>query len=212
MHLYAFGSICRGEVVADSDIDLLALTEEKDDRFDPKKYSIYSYGRMQAMWLEGNPFSWHLALEARPLYASDGVDFLKSLGQPSIYQNCLLDCEKFYDVFRDARCSLSETDTSSIFDLSTVFLCIRNIATCYALGVLKNPDFSRHSALHLDGGLSVPVSPACYRILERSRILCTRSQGAGLSKDEMASALSTFEDIDTWMSRLVKKARDHERI
>lgn len=35
MHIYAFGSICRGEVDASSDIDMLAIVNGHDARFRP---------------------------------------------------------------------------------------------------------------------------------------------------------------------------------
>lgn len=44
MHIYAFGSICRGEVDSFSDIDMLAIVSGRDERFNPRDYSIYSYG------------------------------------------------------------------------------------------------------------------------------------------------------------------------
>ena len=171
MHIYAFGSICRGDIEPDSDIDLLAIVEGHDTRFDPEKYSIYSYARIEQMWSNGNPFAWHLALESRLLFASNNLDFLTSLGEPARYSGYVSDCEKFLSVFLEARSSLLEGSTSRVFDLSSVFLGIRNIATCFALGVLQQPDFSRHSARRLPGDFRIPVSQACYRILERSRIL-----------------------------------------
>jgi len=80
MHIYAFGSVCRGEVSRDSDIDLLCIDEgTQADRFDPELYSVYSYERIRELWSEGNPFAWHLWLESRLLFSSDAEDHL-SLG------------------------------------------------------------------------------------------------------------------------------------
>jgi len=42
MHIYAFGSLCRGEIGLDSDIDLLAIVDQFDERLDQKLFSIYS--------------------------------------------------------------------------------------------------------------------------------------------------------------------------
>lgn len=212
MHIYAFGSICRGEVALDSDLDLLALVKGHDDHLDPNKYSIYSYAKMALMWSKGSPFAWHLALEARLLFASDELDFLKSLGLPAPYTNYRQDCEKFFGVFLEAHKSLVESTTSRVFDLSSVFLSARNIATCFALGVLDKPNFSRHSALGLYEDFALPISQTCYRILERSRILCTRSQGPDITEQEVTVALSEFGAIEKWMNRLVMKAKEHERI
>jgi hypothetical protein len=121
MHLYAFGSICRGEILETSDIDLLAIVNGYDERLDPKIYSIYSYKRIREIWSEGNPFAWHLHLEARSLFLSDGVDYLKRLGNPSRYTQCEIDCRKFLQLFFSSKVSLLNSSDSIVFDLSTIF-------------------------------------------------------------------------------------------
>jgi hypothetical protein len=212
MHLYAFGSICRGEIDLDSDVDLLALVNGHDDRLDPAKYSIYSYTKMKILWDKGSPFAWHLAGESRLLFASDQVDFLKSLDQPSPYTMYVADCEKFLGVFLAARASIVENGASRVFDLSTIFLSVRNIATCFSLGVLEVPNFSRHSALQLFGEFRIPISMECYRVLERSRILCTRSVGEDISDEDSYLVLAEFDVIEQWMQKLVVRANEHDRI
>ena len=77
MHVYAFGSLCRGEIRPDSDIDLLAIVDGYDSRFDQNVFSIYSYTRLAELWNEGNPFGWHLFLESRLIFSADGSDFLQ---------------------------------------------------------------------------------------------------------------------------------------
>jgi hypothetical protein len=212
MHVYAFGSICRGEIALDSDIDLLALVEGHDDRFDPGKYSIYSYSKMALLWSRGSPFAWHLCREARMLFASDHTDYLASLQTPSKYLHYEEDCVKFAGAFRQARLSLIGNSTSQVFDLSTIFLSIRNIATCFSLGVLGIPTFSRHSALSLTGQFTLPLSPKSYRITERARILCTRSVGPALLQNEIVSVTCELNIIEQWMDTLVRAAREHGRI
>ena len=70
MHVYAFGSICRGEIDYGSDVDLLAIVERFVPELDPSKFSIYSYSRIEQLWDEGNPFAWHLATEFKMLFSS----------------------------------------------------------------------------------------------------------------------------------------------
>jgi Nucleotidyltransferase domain len=213
MHVYAFGSVCRGEITPDSDVDLLALVDGHDPRFSQQKYSIYSYKKMRQMWQDGSPFAWHLFLESRLLYGSDGKDFLQSLGQPEKYQQCVADCLKFLSVFETAQHSLKLNRESKVFDLSAVFLSIRNISTCYSLGVLGIPNFSRHAALSfVDGALSMPLTPVSYGILERARILCTRSIGQDISDAETDSVVEEFERVNSWMRAIVERARHYERI
>ncbi len=212
MHVYAFGSICRGEVELDSDIDLLALVQGHDDRFDRAKYSIYSYSKMSLLWSRGSPFAWHLYKEAKLLFASDSVDYLASRGEPALYLHYEGDCSKFQTVFRQACTSLREAQTSQVFDLSSIFLSMRNIATCFSLGVLGIPDFSRHAALSLTGSFKLPLSPESYRVTERARILCTRSVGQDLEPEEISSLLSELGEVEQWMDKIVQSARKHGRV
>ena len=102
LHLYAFGSICRGEIDTSSDIDLLACLFEPNPSIDPSKFSIYTYDRIKQMWKEGNPFSWHLHLESNLIYSSDGVNFLEELREPSKYNAVTSDCNKFLNIFSES--------------------------------------------------------------------------------------------------------------
>ena len=208
MHIYAFGSICRGEINIDSDVDLLAIVSGFDDRFNPDTYSICSYRQIEQIWIEGNPFAWHLAIESRLLFSSDGSDFLEAKGNPARYDLCLRDCEKFQALFHDARSSIDLRSTTLTFDLSMIFLAIRNFSTCYSMGVLDKPDFSRHAALRIgDRSLSVPEE--VYKILERARILCTRGHGAAITKSEAELAVKHFPAIHQWMSKRMLEVSGH---
>jgi hypothetical protein len=211
MHIYAFGSLCRGEIGLDSDIDLLAIADHYNPLLDKKLFSIYSYRRIQELWLEGNPFSWHLSLEARLIYGFDERDYLRELGTPNKYQRYVDDCHKFFSLFKDARISLDVANSCTVFDLSTIFLGIRNFASCFSLGVRGVPDFSRNSATHL-GDDSIPIDAITYRIFERARILCTRGYGPMISLDEIRVAIQSLSEVDNWMSRLYRKAEHHERL
>lgn len=208
MHIYAFGSICRGEVTFGSDVDVLAITVGLNSRFDPDVYSVYSYARLKQLWHQGNPFAWHLALESRLLYASDGKDFLRDLGSPASYVGAVQDCEKFFRIFNEARLALQTGTLSPHFELSTVFLATRNFATCYSLGgATDKPDFSRSAALRL-GEDSLPVSSGVYSILERCRLLSTRGLGITPEQKEVAEALSQLHHIETWMVSLLKRVAE----
>jgi len=204
MHIYAFGSVCRGDVSFGSDVDLLAIVHGHDSRFNTEDYSIYSYERVKEIWSEGNPFAWHLSLEAKLLYASDRLDFLESLGRPMHYRECRQDCERFFALFQEARESLKLHTRSMVFDLSMVFLAIRNFATCFSLGKLPGPDFSRNSALHL-GAYNLSISTETYDVLERARLLSTRAVGPPVTDYEAASAFAQLPRIEEWMINLLKE-------
>jgi hypothetical protein len=211
VHIYAFGSICRGDIRQGSDIDLLALVDGYDSRFDPDTFSVYSYSRIGDLWAEGNPFAWHLFLESRLVFASDQRDFLKTLGSPEAYVNCVRDCEKFYSVFEEAGESILSRAKSRVFELSTIFLSIRNIATCFSLGTGAKPDFSRHSAQHLATS-SIRLRGNVYSVLERARILSTRGKGQNITDEEVDLVRNALQNVKEWMEHLVIEARAHERI
>jgi hypothetical protein len=211
MHIYAYGSICRGEISIDSDIDLLAVGARDRNPLDPDTYSIYSYERLEQLWQDGNPFAWHLALEARLLYSSDGRDYLQDLGKPRRYRHAARDCRSFAALFHEACISFDKEPHINVFDLSSIFLSIRNMATCFSLGVLNRPDFSRSSALHL-GQDSVPISQTSYRVLERARILCTRGYGPPLTAAEISLVGEELHGLADWMDQIAKRASEYERV
>lgn len=188
---------------------MLALVDGKDTRFDPDIFSIYSYKRLGELWAQGNPFAWHLALESRLVFASDGGDHIAQLGMPSPYHDCVNDCVKFYTLFLEARESLMRDKRAMVFDLSTIFLSIRNIATCYSLGVYGRPDFSRHSAIRLPDGEAVHISPDAYATIERARILTTRGHGNSIREADSERVEAELECIAQWMLDLVERAKTH---
>jgi Nucleotidyltransferase domain len=202
VHIYAFGSVCRGEVDIASDIDMLAVVNGHDARFKPSDYSVYSYGRIKEIWEQGNPFAWHLFLESKMVYSEDASDYFRIIGEPKAYSSGFTDCKKFYEIFLTAKDSLERTNLTEIFDLSSVFLAVRNFATCYSLSKGVKPDFSRSSARNL-GAESVPINDSNYSLLERSRVLCTRGIGEILNIQEIAEVKLSLSTIDCWMKNLI---------
>jgi len=198
-HLYAFGSVCRGEIDKSSDIDLLACLSEPNPGIEPCRFSIYSHERIRDLWSEGNPFAWHLHLESKLIYSSDGNDFISNLGQPTIYSKLIDDCEKFRSLFSESLGSLTTTSNSTTFDISCMFLATRNFATCYSLG-LGVPIFSRYSPLMLDSQL--PISKKEFDIYVRARILSTRGYGDPLSNNDVNSVKKSAYAIVEWMNEL----------
>jgi nucleotidyltransferase-like protein len=209
MHIYAFGSLCRGDIDRYSDVDLLAIVDSYDPRFDVGKFSVYSYARISDLWREGNPFAWHLHLEAQLLYANNGEDYIRQLGAPLAYSNCAADCEKFFELYREACESLVGGSSSIVFDLGTIFLSIRNFATCYSLSYAALPTFSRRSALELEED-SLEISEQVFSVIERARILSTRGIGDNIAKPELFAVFTEFKRIENWMVTLLGKVKKNE--
>lgn len=206
MYIYIFGSICRGEIDAFSDVDLLAITNsnEKKNDFDTQIFSIYKEKRLIELWNEGNPFAWHLHLESKLVYSDNNLDIIKQMGEPNEYIKLLDDLSKFYNLFIESLNSLRNSNDSSIFDLSMIFLAIRNLASCYSLGHIKEPNFSRDSALTLKYD-SLKISRECFNILERARILSTRGLGNLITDSEMKTVLIEIDIISKWFQLITKK-------
>lgn len=202
MHIYAFGSVCRGEIDLDSDIDLLAICDKNVDRFNSEIYSVYSYQRISELWAEGNPFAWHLATESQVLYSSDKKNYIEELGLPCEYRKCKEDCYKFFNLYCNAIDSIQSEGNSLIFEMSTLFLALRNFATCYLLGMRNIKNFSRRSALQM-GERSINLSESTYDLLKRSRILSIRGSGKMIQNKEIESSIDEIKSIRSWMEGLL---------
>lgn len=208
MYIYAFGSICRGEIDLFSDIDMLAIMKETDNSttLDPNKFSIYTEEKIKDYWISGNPFSWHLFFESSLVYSDNKKDFLKSLGKPKAYTDGIKDMLKFQSIFFDSLNGLESNEFTYIFELSTIFLCIRNFATCYSLH--KNqPNFSRNSALSL-GCKSLKINPDVYNILEESRLLATRGYGKIYPKSDINKIVLELDKANLWMNDLLRNENE----
>jgi len=199
LHIYAFGSLCRGEISPASDIDLLAAVTGANE-LSRSMFSIYSHRKLARIWAEGNPFSWHLHLEAKLIFASDGTDFLLRLGRPAKYTKAAEDCARFLTLFRAAHESAKRSRSCIIFDLSAAFLGLRNFSSCLLLG-RDQADFSRNVALKIND-LAFPGDPRDYKTLEQARLLCTRGYGALPSTDAIESAIKSLPFIEIWMTKL----------
>jgi hypothetical protein len=206
MHIYAFGSICRGDISQESDIDLLALVEGRDSRLNQDKFSIYSYKRIAELWEKGNAFAWHLALESRLIYSEDGSDFLGELGAPTSYEAGPTDCERFRDIFESSLAAIEEGSPSLVFELSTIFLALRNIGTCFSLAKLEKPTFGRDSARSL-GRHSLNISEEIYMLLMRSRLLSTRGTGEDIGNIDRKTLLSELARCEDWIMFICREVK-----
>jgi hypothetical protein len=203
MHIYIFGSTCRGDISRTSDVDMLALIDEDSSSIGNPLFSEYSYTKMESLWRAGHPFAWHLLNESRLVFSGNGIDVIKSYGLPAPYETCTADCRKFLSLFLSAKDSLSSDRTSAVFDLGMIFLAARNIATCFSLGTLGHGVFARDAAKRL-GDMSIPITLDAYEILERARILSSRADGDEISDHEITSVVSILGDIEEWMRGIVR--------
>lgn len=201
-NIYAFGSVVRGEIDEYSDIDLLLITDEKIKHIDSSKYSIYTPDRIKEMYIEGNPFAWHLYYESKLIF-SDNMDFLADLGKPSVYKNAYNDLIKFKNLFTDSVNSIFEDKLSIMFDLAMIFLSLRNFATCYSLDNYKKPIFSRISFEKLfDYPLNLDYR--VKKLLMMSRISSTRGIIYDLDEIEVSLLLEEINNISNWFNVILQ--------
>ena len=203
MNIYAFGSICRGDVSPTSDIDVLVIGDD-DGMINKDIFTHYKPSGILNLWITGNPFAWHLYLESRLVYSSDGEDFISTLGSPQPYRQGTSDCEKFRALFHEAWNSLLNSRETEVYDLSVVFLSLRNFATCYSLSNSPKPNFSRRSALAL-GDRSIPVSATAFAALEQARMLSVRGRGSEPTASEVEEAMASLPLISQWMDGLLEE-------
>lgn len=199
MHIYIFGSVCRGEVDLGSDVDLLACVPCREGQFDPNVYSIYTYDKLKKLWQDGSAFAWHLHLESKLVFSSDGTNFLKSLGSPSEYVLGDTDCQKFNSLFETSSNELEVSEKNYVFNISCMFLAIRNFATCHSLQK-GQPVFSRNSPMLVNPPLD--IDPSIFSILVRARLLSTRGYGEVIENFEVARVLKATKNIAAWMHDL----------
>lgn len=202
MHIYIFGSICRGDVKQDSDIDMLAIVSNHNRNLSKDTFSIYSYKRIYSLWQEGSPFAWHLHFESKLVYSPNRSDYILNLGIPNRYEKCLADCFKFYTIFKNAKTSLENSANSTIFDFSSIFLSIRNIATCFSIYKFEKGTFSRNSALNIQE-FSITIPDNVYKTLSFSRLVSTRGLKHEISQSEIADVKAHLNDIERWMNILL---------
>ncbi|TLV00403.1 nucleotidyltransferase domain-containing protein [Dyadobacter luticola] len=207
MEIYAFGSLTRGEVDKYSDYDFLILRESHEKIGDLNKddFSIYTYKRIDNLWKEGNPFAWHLFKESKCIFTSLDSPYIPSLKMPKNYMKCESDLERFYQLYLDAKNSLLASNISTDFDLSMIFLAIRNFASCFALGILGECVFSRNSA-RMIGKYSLDIVNDAYGILIKARVLATRGIGATATEEEVSVILKSLSQIDIWFNSLIKES------
>jgi len=201
MNIYIFGSVVRGEIDKYSDIDLILISDESLVDIDVNKYSIYTSDRIKELYKEGNPFAWHLYYESKLVYSS-GEDFLRNLGRPEKYINCKSDLLKFKQLFNDSVDSIKENDFSIVFDLSMIFLAIRNFATCFTLGCYERPIFSRRSFEKLSD-FPLILDERITDLLMMSRISSTRGVNYNIDDEYLSLFKENIDKIDKWFNQIL---------
>lgn len=210
-YIYAFGSICRGELDSSSDIDVLVIHSNEFNKLKNRNYSYYKKETLKELWEEGNPFAWHLHKEARIIYSINNEDFIAKLKTPNTYRCLVKDLKYLNEIFREAFSSINANEDSIEFDLSTIFLVIRNVATCYELGVNQKFCFTRDSAIQVSDN-KLRIDELAYNTLKKCRILSTRGFGENPTSHEIESVKNSLPLIQDWINQSITKSENYESI
>jgi len=172
--LYAFGSIVRGEIDALSDVDILAIITDSsivniEFRSD---WSVYSKDNIASYFRDGKLFAWHLYLESKCIFSDADTDFLMSLGRPNDYTESKDDIAGFIEMIKDCFVSIENKDSSLIYEIGLLAVCIRDIAMCASWSLCDKPVFSRVAPFLLP--INSPVSLVLYNEMYKARFSNTR--------------------------------------
>lgn len=204
MWIYIFGSLSRGEIDANSDVDTLCICQPNEKSLTPNKMQSYSETYLKEMFNNGELFAHHLYLESKLVYSSDGVDLIRKLGKPAAYNNWEGDFESFINV---ALFSINEilTKGQTVFRKGLLYMSLRDIAMIYSQIKMNTPNFSKYSPYHID--ISLDVDADEYESLRLCRISSTR----GTSNETIYNELSEtcFNNSRDWVFKLQEWNKSH---
>lgn len=197
MWIYIFGSLSRGEVDANSDVDALCVYKPNESKNIPSSMQGYTDSCLKEIFDNGDLFAHHLYLESKLVYTSDGTDIVRNIGKPSPYTIWEHDFDSFIDV---ALFAINEiiTKGQSVFRLGLLYMSMRDIAMIYSQVKMNISDFSKYSPYNTDIQLKVDLDE--YEILRLCRISSTR----GISNDKIYLKISElcFLKSRDWVIKL----------
>jgi len=201
VELHVFGSIIRGEIHPNSDIDVLAIPVSLGLNVAPKSWSVYSKDTLSTYFREGKLFAWHLYLESKLIYSPLNTPFLSSLGAPASYRNAISDIETLTKILESSINELASNTPNVVFELGLVYTAIRDIAMSASWHMLSKPSFSSNSPYLLP--LECPLPKDHYNMARLARHISTRGGGPKLNPDFHSAAASVITaPIRDWANQL----------
>lgn len=214
MQAAIFGSSARGSSDSSSDFDVIAVIEDAAEvdkealraRFNGLArrkvgLSIYSVGRLKAMWLSGSPFAWHLHLEARP-FPGFRCEFLNGWGCPESYRSAAHDCEMMVSIIDSAGERLRGTAINcECYEAGLLYVGARNIGMFASSALTGAFDFSRLAPFSLQDVLPFPMTRSEFDVLVRARHATTR--GSVVPELDRKWLISASAKLSHWASSIV---------
>ncbi len=197
-----FGSAARGDQDIDSDLDILVVADDvseikiekiKSDFPAQAEFSIYSTARLQTMFSEGHLFAWHIFLESVVHPVNQREDWNEIFSKPNPYKDALVDISNFLLLAEDCRNSILN-GSDVVFEAGILHLVLRNLGMILQYEKTGVADFSRFSAMRIDGDFKNPLSNYQHDLL----LSCRRFSKRGILHitpeiDEIRLILDTLQ-------------------
>ena len=182
MEFYVYGSITRGELDQNSDVDILCLIDESEDVNGrvPLNFSIYSKGRIKQHYEHGTLFAWHLYRDSRLIFPIEG-GFLKKIGSPKEYSSSYEDLGLLNELLRKAIANIQDSQINLIYELGLVYVSVRNIATIASWFLPEGLCCSRYVPYYIKE-IGFPLKKEDYEVLIACRHATTRGRKVQLDK------------------------------
>jgi hypothetical protein len=199
---YAFGSLCRGEPDAGSDLDILVITDQANATKEiPQGWSKYSPMRVRELFARGTLFAWHLYLEAVPLWPRNGQGFVLRVGPPSHYKSARREIRDLRRILIGALAELSRGTPSEVYEFGLVALACRDIAMAASLTINGSFNFSRHAPLRLKQ-TPFPLTKAKWDYLLACRRATTRGGSFLRNRRTERHIVAEAENLLNWSSKI----------
>ncbi len=211
---YVFGSVGRGDQDSKSDLDILAVVENRTGKVSDSvvlahipielrslKPSISWYGgdRVREMFRNGELFAWHIYKETIPLF--DPQKFVSGLGRPAEYREFVADVSSFHHILTGIPSQIALNKNNAIYEAGLIYVCLRNMAMAASWALCEFPDFSRHSPFRLVGVSACPISAEEYELA----MACRMASQRGLAPPPCVSrefVIEIFDRLDPWVQEL----------
>ena len=199
--IYIFGSAVRGEVAKNSDVDVLVITDQVEEKLTfPESWSIYSKKSIEKLFSQGKLFAWHLFLDAKCIHSSEPTNFLEQLENPTQYKDLMEDFFALSKLLDDSLNELKRTN-SEVFEIGLIYTVLRDIAMVASTALCDRPCFSRYSPYKIPLKISLPKG--LYESMIEARLTSTRGlEFTGNVKKIIDELLSS--DVKSWVQELKK--------
>lgn len=194
-----FGSFARGDYDASSDIDILIIIEDCDEKYfvDIKEklveqlnvpsdwVSVYRKKTIQEMYEFGSYFLWHIKVEGKILFSRSKYleDILNNL---PLYRRARQDLLDYQQICNDVRSSVKKDFNTLFYEFAVLASLVRN--TCITLSYVKGKKvFGRKApviACQEILGEDFPFTLEEYNELYKYRINYTRENNLVVHQDD----------------------------